>query len=351
MDRRVFEQSARRRTLAVLGGPGVGRRTLVDRLAGRRVAAGPAAVARFEHAGPDGLSARVTLLDARGSGAGAVGLAGELSATDAALLVIDATTGVSVHDREWSRMCRAHRIPVLTFVNKWDHAECDPLGLYEQIRDLGLEPMPVTWPVTEQGRVRGLMEVRSAAVRGVGAPASAAAVADARESVELIGQSGGALDPAAVFLGTATPLLFGSARHRFGLRELRDTLTSLTPHPAPRRDRSGRLRPLDAPFCVFVAATGVSTAPDGPRPVALARVCSGRMRPDATVILARTDQPMPMPAASTDGRTSSEPAVPGDLLVLDNRDLVLALGDTLCEGDPVVEIVCPADELAVRSDR
>src|SRR5688572_21306476 len=80
-----------------------------------------------------------------------------LIAADSVVMVIDAANGVESQTRKLYEVCRRHRLPVLTFVNKLDHPGRDPLELLDEIESvLGIAAAPMNWPVGRGDRFRGV---------------------------------------------------------------------------------------------------------------------------------------------------------------------------------------------------
>ena len=85
-----------------------------------------------------------------------------LAATDAAIMVLDGSKGIENQTRKLFEVCRDREVPIVTFINKWDRPSRDPLGLLDEIEEqLILEPVPITWPVGDGERFRGLIDRRS----------------------------------------------------------------------------------------------------------------------------------------------------------------------------------------------
>ena len=58
-------------------------------------------------------------------------------------MVIDAANGVEDQTRKLFEVCRRHRLPILTFVNKFDRPARDPLELVDDLeRALGIAAAP-----------------------------------------------------------------------------------------------------------------------------------------------------------------------------------------------------------------
>ena len=180
-------EAARRRTFAIISHPDAGKTTLTEKflLYGGALTAGAGAVrAKGERRRPlrtgrswnaagaspsprpwssSRTSDRVlNLLDTPGHGDFSEDTYRVLSAVDSAVMVLDGAKGIEVQTRKLFEVCRNREIPIVTFINKWDRPARDPLELLDEIEDqLVLDPVPVTWPVGEGDRFRGLIDRRS----------------------------------------------------------------------------------------------------------------------------------------------------------------------------------------------
>ena len=82
-----------------------------------------------------------------------------LAAADNALMLLDAAKGLEGQTRKLFAVCRLRGLPVFTFVNKMDRPAMEPMGIMDEIEgELGLEAHPVTWPVGDGDRFRGLVD-------------------------------------------------------------------------------------------------------------------------------------------------------------------------------------------------
>lgn len=82
-----------------------------------------------------------------------------LTAVDCAVMLLDAAKGLEPQTLKLFEVCRLRRIPVITFINKWDRPGRDPLELLDEISQrIGLQPTPITWPVGIAGQMRGLLD-------------------------------------------------------------------------------------------------------------------------------------------------------------------------------------------------
>ena len=83
-----------------------------------------------------------------------------LIAADSVVMVIDAANGVEDQTRKLFEVCRRHRLPILTFINKFDRPSRDPMELLDDLeRTLGIAAAPVNWPVGSGDRFRGVYDI------------------------------------------------------------------------------------------------------------------------------------------------------------------------------------------------
>ena len=85
-----------------------------------------------------------------------------LAGVDAVVMVLDTAKGIEAQTLKLFEVCRARRLPVLTFLNKYDRPGREPLELLDEIEaQIGLRPTPVTWPVGIAGDLRGVVDRRT----------------------------------------------------------------------------------------------------------------------------------------------------------------------------------------------
>jgi peptide chain release factor 3 len=290
-DTSASAQASRRRSFAVISHPDAGKSTLTEALAlHARVISEAGAV--HGKAGRQGVvsdwmemerargisitsaalqfaygDAVVNLLDTPGHADFSEDTYRVLSAVDSAVMLLDAAKGLEPQTLKLFDVCRHRGIPVITFINKWDRPGREALELCDELTErIGLTPMPLTWPVGEAGRFRGVLDVSDGAFVAFERTAGGATVAGesrvpaeqaaaelgedftrATEELELVAASGGEFDVDAYLDGSATPVLFGAAVLNFGVRHLLDLLVELAPRPEPRVDVEGKPRPPSSP--------------------------------------------------------------------------------------------------------
>ncbi|HSP39558.1 MAG TPA: peptide chain release factor 3 [Frankiaceae bacterium] len=377
----VADEAARRRTFAVISHPDAGKSTLTEALALHARVIGEAGAVHgkggrrgvvsdwmdMEQARGISITSAalqfsygdtvINLLDTPGHADFSEDTYRVLAAVDAAVMLLDAAKGLEPQTLKLFEVCRYRRIPVITFVNKWDRPGREALELMDELADrLGLHPMPLTWPVGVAGEFAGVLDRRSgdyiAFTRTAGGATAApeehlsSAEASRRagstwtttvEESELLSASGHDYDHAAFLTGTATPVMFGSAVQNFGVRQLLDVLLELAPRPTERLDVEGHPRALDAPFSgfVFKVQAGMDTAHRDR--LAFLRVCSGVFERGMVVTHAATGRPFATKYAQAvfgRDRVTIDTAYPGDVVGLVNA-AALRVGDSLYADEPV----------------
>src|SRR6202171_5230763 len=186
----IAQETARRRTFAIISHPDAGKTTLTEKLllfAGAiHIAGSVKARKASRHATSDwmeiekqrGISVAssvmqmeyrdcvVNLLDTPGHQDFSEDTYRVLTAVDAALMVIDATKGVETQTLRLLKVCRARNTPIVTFINKMDRDVRPPLELIDEIEAaLGMAAAPFTWPIGMGREFKGVLNVRTNEIR------------------------------------------------------------------------------------------------------------------------------------------------------------------------------------------
>jgi peptide chain release factor 3 len=377
----VARQAARRRTFAVISHPDAGKSTITEALALHAQVIGRAGavhgkgdrrgvvsdwMAMERSRGISITSAAlqfsfrdvvINLLDTPGHADFSEDTYRVLTAVDCAVMLLDAAKGLEPQTLKLFEVCRHRRIPVITFVNKWDRPGLEPLALLDEIEQrIGLRPTPLTWPVGIAGQFHGVVDRRAEVmVRFERTPGGATEAIEeelavgqaaerfgddwqrATEELDLLAATGAAHDQAGFHAAATTPVLFGAAVANFGVRQLLDVLVDLAPSPSPRPDVAGQVRELDAPFSGFVFKIQANMDPAHRDQVAFVRVCSGRFERGSLVTHAETGRPFATKYAQQlfgRERDTIDDAYPGDVVGLVNAT-ALRIGDTLHAGPAV----------------
>ena len=378
MSAALHREAARRRTFAIISHPDAGKTTLTEKFllyggaireAGavqsrkaeraatsdwlemeqKRGISVSSTVLRFEHDGHV-----FNLLDTPGHKDFSEDTYRVLSGVDAAVMVLDAASGVEPQTEKLFAVCRQRGTPVITFVNKLDRPSPEPLEILDDIEaKLEITAHPVTWPVKPHGDFEGVVDRRDRTFHRLEASAHGATRAterattwvrgdgqvddDTADEVELLDEIGADVDLDAFLAGEATPTFFGSARSNFGVRLLLDAVADLAPAPGPREDADGVPRPIEAPFSGLVFKVQANLDPRHRDQLAFLRVASGVFERGATLTSARTGKKIAAKYAHQvfgRERETVEEAYPGDVVGLVNVSDLRA-GDTLYVDDPV----------------
>jgi peptide chain release factor 3 len=287
-----------------------------------------------------------------------------LAATDAAIMVLDGSKGIESQTRKLFEVCREREIPTVTFINKWDRPSRDALELLDEIEEqLILEPVPMSWPVGDGDRFRGLIDrqtgdfVRytrtargaSEAPEEIVDPARAEAEEgelwlEAKEGVELFDVMERNFDAKRFEAGELSPVFFGSALTNFGVRMILDAMVDLVPSPSPRIDENGQPRPLEDPFSGIIFKVQANMDKAHRDRVAFMRVCSGEFERGMVVTHGPTGKPFATKYAHTvsgQDRETVEEAYPGDVVGLVNAN-DFRVGDAIFVDKPVKWPAVPA---------
>jgi peptide chain release factor 3 len=284
-----------------------------------------------------------------------------LCAADAAVMVLDLAKGLEPQTLKLFRVCRDRGLPIVTFVNKCDRPGLPPLAVLDDIATrIGLDPVPLTWPVGDGGDFAGIVDRRADELVRFARTAHGATVGDehrvaladatpgacpadvwqtALDEVALFDLEQVRLDHAAFLAGRQTPVLFGSALANFGVRLLLDAFAELAPPPAaqPVIDPPGDRRRVDAPFSAQVFKVQANMDPRHRDRIAFLRVNSGRFERGMTATLARSGKPFPLKYSHQvfgRERTTVDHVVAGDIVGVVNAT-GLRVGDTLYTGPRV----------------
>ena len=280
-----------------------------------------------------------------------------LSAVDCAIMLLDSAKGLEPQTLKLFDVCRARKMPVITFVNKWDRPGREPLELLDEIEQrIGLRPTPLNWPVGIAGDFRGLIDrvsdtyvkmtrtpggARKAIEEVVDADRAAEMEMDAweqaREEIELLEALGADFDHESFMAGESSPVLFGAALSNFGVGQLLEAIVGLAPAPAAKVDDQDRPRPVERPFSGQVFKMQANMDKNHRDRMAFVRVSSGRFERGMVLTHAATGRPFATKytqAVFGSDRSTIDTAYPGDVIALVNAQ-ALAVGDTLYDGPKV----------------
>jgi len=381
------EEVARRRTFAIISHPDAGKTTLTEKFllyAGALEEAGSVRAKKdARHATSDwmamererGISVsstvlefeyegnRFNLLDTPGHQDFSEDTYRTLIAADSAIMVLDAAKGIEPQTRKLYEVCRARRIPIITFVNKMDHDALDPLELLDHVEStLGIAPAPLTWPIGDGPQFQGVYDLRKQLVRrfertaggrhrapeiegtledpdgAVEAAIGRQALEHLRESTSIAVEAGHQFDLAAFLDGSLTPVFFGSAINNFGVESLLRAVAEFAPPPQPRETKGGVIALENESFSGFVFKMQANMDPKHRDCMAFIRVCSGRFERDMAAHHSASGKRIRLARSQRvfgQERETVDEAYPGDIIGVSNTGL-LGIGDTLT-ADPSIE--------------
>jgi elongation factor G len=383
------------RTFSILGADGAGKTALVEallRVVDAKRASPEGSTSRLD-AEPEEKKRNFTLslhpesfeeggrsfhvLDCPGFAAFLTEVEWALQVTDGAFLAVSAADGAHNRaERTYDVLADSGR-PAVAVVTRLDHEQADfQKALADVESSLKVKPVALHLPILEGGKCKGLVDLVAmkahlqdpkAFARWTEAdvPAGLAAEAErlrtalveaaAESDDELLGKylEGGALSPEEIARGVAAgaaaqrflPVAVACAKAGVGVRELLDLAVSVFPGPEKRevkgKDLAGKetLRNAapDAPFAAQVFKTTIDHFAGR---IDYARVFSGTLRPDATLMNPRTrTEERVAHFHRTDGAQTVEvkEAGPGEFVVLmklkDART-----GDTICDRDAPIAL-------------
>ncbi|HEY2032012.1 MAG TPA: GTP-binding protein [Myxococcales bacterium] len=360
VEQKLKQETARRRTFAIISHPDAGKTTLTEKLllhggaihlAGAVKARGAqrhvtsdwmelerqrgisvtSSVLQFEHDGH-----RINLLDTPGHQDFSEDTYRTLAAADAAVMLIDSAKGVEAQTRKLFQVCRRRGIPIFTFVNKMDRLGREPLDLLHEVEEvLGIRTVPVTWPIGQGHDFKGVVELFDENWKRKSPPAYLPE--EMREEIELLEAAGDPFDHERILKGELSPAFFGSAMTEVGVDEFLAAFVRLAPPPGARVRVDGEhVSPTTPSFSGFVFKIQANMDPAHRDRLAFLRVCSGRFARGMDARLPREEKPlrlsMPHQLFGAD-RHVIEEAWPGDVIGLFDTGS-LRIGDTLAEGQP-----------------
>jgi peptide chain release factor 3 len=376
---------ARRRTFAIISHPDAGKTTLTEKLllyggalqeAGAVKAKGErrratsdfmqieqergisisSTALQFEYDGK-----QINLLDTPGHQDFSEDTYRTIAAADNAVMLLDGAKGLEAQTLKLFDVVKLRKLPVFTFINKMDRPSLEPLELLDTIeKTLGVQPVPMTWPIGSGDRFQGIYDMATNKVilftkeKGGGKKASAEylnlddplleslipeeILAALREELEILSEIVDPLDLEAVRQQKQTPVFFGSGYNNFGVQQFLDKFLEISQAPIGRvncgdggGDGSDVVAPETQEFSGFVFKLQANMDPRHRDRIAFVRVCSGRFEKDMQVTHVRTGKTIRLSAPSklfAQRRETIETAYPGDIVGFVNPG-AFSIGDTI----------------------
>jgi elongation factor G len=230
-----------------------------------------------------------------------------IRACDAAIIVVDATSGIEVGTAKVWALLREAGIPCAVLVNKLDKENSDFFAVANSLAEVfGRECVPVLLPVGKESSFSGVTNLLdNKAVASLQGEAATGAASVQEKLIEIAAEAddallekyleGEELSQDELFAGLKgavrrrklVPVLCGSALKEIGITEMIEAIIGLLPSPAgagpvkSADDRQERSPALDSPFSalVFKAVTDPYVGQ-----LTYFRICSGTLRPDSEIV-------------------------------------------------------------------
>jgi len=282
-----------------------------------------------------------------------------LTAVDSVIMVLDNASGVEQQTEKLMEVCRMRDTPIITFVNKMDRHGLPPLEILDDIEQtLGLETVPLSWPIGMGDRFRGTYnlyrdelhlfshadmegEHERLPIEDLDDPQLDEVLRDQAEDlrfdVELVREAGNELELEQYLEGKQTPVFFGSALSNFGVGDMLDTFVEIAPPPQPRPTVTRTVSPYEDAFTGVAFKIQANMDPKHHDRMAFVRVCSGRFEKGMTVIHHRTGQELKLNNATTfmaQDREGVDTAYPGDIIGIMSHGRI-KIGDSFSEEEPL----------------
>ena len=380
----MSKEHLRRRTFAIISHPDAGKTTLTEKLllyGGAIHSAGAVKARRSQRSATSdwmelekkrGISVtssvlqfdfggiRYNLLDTPGHQDFSEDTYRTLTAADCAIMLIDAAKGVEEQTKKLFHVCRMRGTPIVTFVNKLDRPARDPFELMSEVEDvLGLQTVPITWPVGSGELFRGVYDMQGKRVltfertakNARKAPVKVGGIEDPKlgeilgeenaeelhGAVELLEGAGDDYDQARFLAGEISPVFFGSALTNFGVEPFLEDFADMCPPPGPRETSAGTISPSDDQFSAFVFKVQANMDPSHRDRIAFMRIVSGKFESGMRVHHFRMGKKIRLARAEqlfADERQTVHEAWAGDVVGLHDPGL-FRIGDTLASDTPL----------------
>ncbi len=284
-----------------------------------------------------------------------------LAAADAAIMLLDGAKGVEPQTIKLFEVCRLRGIPVFTFINKMDRDTQDPFDLVHEVEQvLGIRTYPMTWPVGDGVRFKGVVERASRHLhffqgRNVQTETLAEIVpltnterisqimnetelSNVNENLEMLDVAGEEFKMEEFLRGEITPVFFGSAMTNFGVRAFLDRFLDMTPGPSPKSSNKGSIDPVSNGFSGFVFKIQANMDPRHRDRIAFLRVVSGVYQAGSMVWHSRLGREVKLAQPQQffgQERTVADDAYPGDIVGMYDSG-IFSIGDSLSNSGNIV---------------
>ena len=282
-----------------------------------------------------------------------------LTAVDSAVMVLDGAQGIETQTKKLFEVCRLRDMPITTFINKMDRESKDPFDLIDEIEQtLQIDVCPVSWPIGMGSRFLGCYDLIKDqlilinktdknkkpeiidTLKGINDSAleeklPKEALKELREQVEMVKGLCKPFNKESYLAGNLTPIYFGSAVNTFGVQELLNGLTEITPKPRKQPSLERYIDPEENKVSGFIFKIQANMDPKHRDRIAFMRLCSGHFKRGMKLKQLRTEKSITLHNAIlflAQDRELAEEAFAGDIIGIPNHGN-LHIGDSLTEGE------------------
>ena len=284
-----------------------------------------------------------------------------LTAADSAIMVIDAAKGIEAQTLKLFEVCRLRDVPIITFINKIDREGQNPFELMDEIASkLALDTAPMIWPAGMGGLLRGIFDPENDRFIPYEKPGTEKAGPDSepeslrgdriadylgaeelghfRDEMELAREGSPAFDIEQYRAGHLTPVYFGSALRKLGVRELLDAVVAYAPPPRAQPAATRIVEPAEPKLTGFVFKVQANMDANHRDRIAFMRICSGKFKRGMRLKISGSGKTIGVNNAImffAQDRELLDDAYAGDIIGIPNHGTI-RVGDTLSEGEDLV---------------
>jgi len=306
-------------------------------------------VMQFDYAG-----CRINLLDTPGHHDFSEDTYRVITAVDSALMVVDGAKGIEEQTKKLMKICSDRKLPVLTFINKFDRECLSPIQLLDEIESvLKIKCIPRTWPIGSGKSFKGIYHLEKKTFSRFDTSVERAETIQTsglndprwdewaefdileifREQAELVSGIYGDFDRELYLNGSQSPVYFGSALNNFGIEILLSEFCEISPEPQARLALQRIVEPSEKQFTGFVFKIQANMDARHRDRIAFVRICSGAFEKGMDLYSPRHDRKFKISSVFqflAAKRSHVEEAYAGDIVGLYDTG-EYKIGDTLTE--------------------
>ena len=305
-------------------------------------------------------SKKINILDTPGHKDFAEDTFRTLTAVDSVIVVIDVAKGVEEQTEKLVEVCRMRKIPIIVFINKLDREGKDAFDLLDEVEQkLGLKVSPLSFPIGMGYDFKGIYNLweqnvkifkgenkqkiaetithNSLADAGLAESIGGAALADLKESLELIEGVYPPFDQQAYLEGNLQPVFFGSALNNFGVQELLDCFVDIAPPPLAKFTDKRTVAPDESAFSGFVFKIHANMDPNHRDRLAFIKIVSGTFKRNTPYLHVRNKKKLKFSSPNAffaEKKEVVDVSFPGDIIGLHDTGN-FKIGDTLSSGEEI----------------